>query len=68
MKTRADIIDELEDEFGIKANELSRRELLIIGVATNDHDSEVKKWFLPDVSKSFCEKCKIGRASCRERV
>lgn len=43
MKTRADIIDELEDEFGIKANELSRRELLIIGVATNDHDSEVKK-------------------------
>lgn len=57
MKTRADIIDELEDKYGIKANELSRRELLIIGIATNDHDSEVEKWFLHDVSKSFCEKC-----------
>jgi len=52
MKTRADIIDELEDKYEITADSLTNRELLIIGAATGDHDNEVEKLFIPVVSGS----------------
>lgn len=57
MKTRADIIDKLQDKYKISADSLTERELLIIGIATEDHDSEIEKLFLSAASNDTNKVC-----------
>ena len=55
---RCDVIDLLEDKYGLNKDELSKRELAIIGLCTNElADDEEQELNLRLVSNSVCPKC-----------